>query len=494
MIRCGVDPHAVGGAVGRRSRHAGRMKTMLMLNPTAAAKPAGADSRSGPSPGGMRLLVTNPWNGQAYCVLRSLRAHASRVIATVYREHGILGRLAPVAVSRFVDRVYPVPLAVREWRRGGLDEENTVAEESYVRAVLDICEREDIDTVFPSWDPEVLLLSKNKRRFTERGITVPVPEWSVLRRAMDKHALVQVATELGFPCPRTYLPRAPEDAGDLAKRLGYPVVVKPRFTVRGRGSYLVTDPERLDYVVRQVEPTFGMPMLQEWIPGGLDQRVSVAVTLDRHGRPITVHARRHLRTVLRSFVSLPCAQTSCTEMPVVGDAVRLLQALGYVGHARVQVKVDPRDGVAKLMEINCRPGYRIWCEVAVGQAVPLLCVQIGRGVPVDALPSYAGSDVFLNPVEDAVSLVARLLDWTTRQIVPGRGGSPLERPPSLPAMFREYRDTYRAPRKHFDWYFRALADDPLAALAWYASHLVGARRAYQLERPMWTFRRVARHE
>ena len=393
-----------------------------------------------------------------------------------------------------MDRVYPVPFAIEDWRRGTLDEGNSAAEEGYVRAVLDICERERLDTVFPSWDPEVLLLSKNKSRLAERGITVPVPEWSVLKRAMDKHALVQAATELGFPCPRTYLPGTLADALDLAKRLGYPVVVKPRFSVRGRGSGLVTDPAKLEETVRRVQPTFGMPILQEWIPGGLDQRVSVAVTLDRTGRPITVHARRHLRTVLRSFVSLPCAQASCTEMPVVGDAIRLLQALGYVGHARVQVKVDPRDGVAKLMEINCRPGYRIWCEMAVGQPVPLLCVQIHRGIPVDVMAPHAGPDVFLNPVEDAVSLAARLLDWTRRQVVPGQQERTLERHSSPRTILREYRETYRAPRKHFDWYFRALADDPLAALTWYASHLLGARRVHQLETATRVFRRKAARE
>jgi glutathione synthase/RimK-type ligase-like ATP-grasp enzyme len=460
------------------------------VSPTPTSSDVG--SRPGPAPAGMRLLVTNPWNGQAYCVLRSLRGHASRVIATVYREHGVLGRLAPAAVSRFVDRVYPVPLVVEDWRRGGLEEENTATEERYVRAVLDICERENLDTVFPSWDPEVLLLSKNKSRLAERGITVPVPEWSVLRRAMDKHALVQAATELGFPCPRTYLPGTPEDAGDLAKRLGYPLVVKPRFSARGRGSCLVADPTKLEETVRQVQPTFGMPILQEWIPGGLDQRISVAVTLDRAGRPITVHARRHLRTVLRSFVSLPCAQASCTETPVVGDAIRLLQALGYVGHARVQVKVDPRDGVPKLMEINCRPGYRIWCELAVGQPVPLLCVQIHRGEPVDAMPPHAGPDVFLNPVEDTVSLVARWLGSARLHVVPGRPEPTIEGHPSPRAILREYRKTYRAPRKHFDWYFGALADDPLAALSWYASHLLGARRVHHLETATGVFRREAR--
>jgi predicted ATP-grasp superfamily ATP-dependent carboligase len=296
---------------------------------------------------------------------------------------------------------------------------------------------------------------------------------------MDKHAVIQTATALGVPCPGTYLPRNRDDAAELAKRLGYPVVVKPRFTARGRGSRLVRDAGELEAAVRAAEPTFGLPLLQEWIPGGLDQRISVAVTLDRSGRPITVHARRHVRTVLRSFVSLPCAQVSCTEVPVVADAIRLLQSLGYVGHARVQLKQDPRDGVAKLMEINCRPGYRIWCEMAVGQDVPRLCVQIHRGADVEPAPPHAGPDVFLNPVEDAVSLGARLLSWVGRRIVPGRQDSGRDRDPSPRELLEQYRETYRSPRRHFDWYFRALADDPLAALAWYASHVISAGRGHQ---------------
>ena len=62
----------------------------------------------------MRLLVTNPWNGQAYCVLRALRPHAARVIGTRYHEHGILGRLAPGAVSRI--RRPRVPRTLRRGR------------------------------------------------------------------------------------------------------------------------------------------------------------------------------------------------------------------------------------------------------------------------------------------------------------------------------------------------------------------------------------------
>jgi hypothetical protein len=68
--------------------------------------------------------------------------------------------------------------------------------------------------------------------------------------------------------------------------------------------------------------------------------------------------------------------------------------------------------------------------------------------------------------------------------------APTDAPPSsFRALVRDYRAPYREPRRHFDWYFRALADDPLAALSWYASHLVGARRAHRLETVARVFQR-----
>jgi hypothetical protein len=84
-----------------------------MVRPMGASTLASAECPGEPSPHAMRLRVTNRRNGQAYRVLRSLRRHATRVVATVHREHGVLARLAPAAVSRFVDRLYAVPLATQ---------------------------------------------------------------------------------------------------------------------------------------------------------------------------------------------------------------------------------------------------------------------------------------------------------------------------------------------------------------------------------------------
>jgi biotin carboxylase len=428
----------------------------------------------------MRLLVTNPWNGQAYCVLRALRPYAARIVATVYREHGLLGRLAPAAVSRAVDGVYRVPFAAHDWQRGRIHDENSESEEAYVQAVLDICARERIDTVFPSWDPEVGILSKNKSRFTTRGITVPVPEWPVLRQAMDKYALAELAAEIGCPCPRTHLPRSLTEAAELAELVGFPLLLKPRCSSGSRGVRLIVRREQLADAIRGVERTFGMPLLQEWVPGRLNRRVNVNATMDRQGLLVTATVRRNERTAFPSFASVTTTQVSIEEPGLVKQVAHLLERLGYSGHASAQFKEDPRDGVAKLLELNCRPGYRVWCSIAAGQNIPWLCVRIERGEPVEALPDPAGLPVFLSPLEDALAFGASMVDWAGHRVGALRTRELLGPPPSLRDILRGYRDTYRAPRRFLDWYFKALADDPLAGLTWYASHLIRILRGPKL--------------
>jgi biotin carboxylase len=195
----------------------------------------------------------------------------------------------------------------------------------------------------------------------------------------------------------------------------------------------------------------------------------VAVTLDRHGQVVSLYTRRILRTVFRALYSVSSAEVTWASPALETATVRLLQHLGYVGHARAEIQIDPRDGVGKLMEINCRPGYRVWCEIAAGQDIPLLCLKVERGERID--PHTGRNDasaIFLNPVEDALAGVVCLL---ARVRPPAHRDETLGPLPSVRELIREYRETYRAEHVHVDRYFRALGDDPVAALSWYASHL-----------------------
>jgi len=134
-------------------------------------------------------------------------------------KNRFVARLAPVALSRFVDRVYQVPSLVEDWRRGSFAHAKSEASDDFICEVLKICENEKIDVVFPSWHPQFFAFSRNKRQFSQRGITLPVPEWPVLVKLMDKYRLMQEAAAAGFPCPKTFLPRDEKEAIKVAQRL-----------------------------------------------------------------------------------------------------------------------------------------------------------------------------------------------------------------------------------------------------------------------------------
>ena len=103
----------------------------------------------------MNLLVTNTRTTQAFHIIRALRPHAQKIVVTMYGKSRLEARLSHAANSRLVDKRYYVPSPVEDWRAGNIQKQNTEREEAYIQAVLRICEEEKIDTIFPSYDPQV---------------------------------------------------------------------------------------------------------------------------------------------------------------------------------------------------------------------------------------------------------------------------------------------------------------------------------------------------
>ena len=93
----------------------------------------------------MNLLVTNTRNAQAYGIIRSLRPHTKKIVATMYGPNRFVARLSHAANSRYVDKRYFVLSPVEDWRRGIIQKNNTDREEAYIQEILRICEQEAID-------------------------------------------------------------------------------------------------------------------------------------------------------------------------------------------------------------------------------------------------------------------------------------------------------------------------------------------------------------
>lgn len=418
----------------------------------------------------MNLLVTNTRNAQAYTIIRALRPYAQTIVVTMYGKSPLAARLSHAANSRLVDKRYHVPSPVEDWRAGNIQRENTEREETYIRTLLRICERDKIDTIFPSFDPQVYVLSKNKERFEKIGVMIPIPDLETVITPLDKYRTIQAAQDAGFPCPRTWLPESENDLRRIVKEIGFPLVIKPRFTSAGRGTAIVKDAPELFKKTRLVEKSQGMPLIQEYIPGKENQVFHLV--LNRRSELKVGFCHKRWRDFPRGTFDFPTAVESAVPHHFVARASQLVRTLGWWGAAQVQTKIDPRDGIPKLMEINARLGYVLWNRTELGINEPLMCLKIARAEEVDTVKDYPVGIMLLDPIEDMLGLGYKLLDlavYKCRIRVQGMVPiDPLNAPMNLKELFQSYRQSYFGGKKIvFNPYFRYFLQDPLVSILWW---------------------------
>jgi biotin carboxylase len=417
----------------------------------------------------MNLLVTNTRAAQAYSIIRALRPYAQKIVVTMYGKNLLTARLSHAANSRLVDKRYYVPSPAGNWRKGRIGKQNTQSEEAYIQEVLRICEIERIDTVFPSWDPQIYVLSKNKERFERIGVLIPIPDYETLIIPLDKYRTILAAQEAGFSCPRTYLPHGLEDLGRIMDDLSFPVMIKPRFT--SWGIEIVRDRSALLEKTFRLAENYGMPMIQEFIPGG--QRQDLHFLLDKGGElKLAFHRSIHRTFRVDPHAHFSTVNESTDPHPYVLDAMRFVQKLGWWGSAVVETIVDPRDGKAKFIEFIPRFRRQLWNTTELGINEPWMCIKIARDEAVEPVKNYPLGIMFLNPIEDMLVLLLQLLDLLIYKFTTGvmrkAPIDPWNPPPPLKELLRSYTQAYFSGKQRLvDPYFRYFFQDPLVSILWW---------------------------
>ena len=417
----------------------------------------------------MNLLITNSNAAQSYAILRALRPYANRVVVTMTGTNRWRARTAHTANSRYVDGRYYAPNPSLDWLAGVMQETNTENEETYVRRIEEICEREQLDTIFPSSDAEVYVFAKNKHRFAQRGVVCVAQDYATLAIPLDKFETNQAAKRVGFPVPDAIVPDSPKDIRSFAERVDSPWLVKPRCTFGGIGTKIVRRREELESTYYATAKQQARPMIQEFIPGRVKE--SMYVIADHHAS-----VRSFVRTdVLKNRLRLVHDSISVfrisTTSPHLVQVQALLREIGVWGGFTFQTKIDARDGVAKLLEINPRLGKHLWTRTLAGINEPLLLVKAARGESIDAVTNVPSGAIVFEPIEALLELPFELLDLLLYRIRTGMLGKAPTDPNNPPYTLSEIGKalvTCYTPgrRKIVSIYAKHLLDDPLACALW----------------------------
>jgi hypothetical protein len=220
-------------------------------------------------------------------------------------------------------------------------------------------------------------------------------------------------------------------------------------------------------------------MIQEYIPG---RHQNITLLLDKKGNLKVPFSSKTLRRFNRIGGNFPTASEPADPLPIVRDAAKLVRKLGWWGGTTVQTKIDSRDGIPKLMEINPRLGYRLWVRTELGINEPLMCLKIARGEEVEALKDYPVGKMLFDPIEDILGLGFKLLDLFIYKFRIGLLGKtpidPFNPPMTLKELIQSYKQTYfNRKKKVFNPYFRYFFQDPLVSIIWWVQFLASTLTA-----------------
>lgn len=219
----------------------------------------------------------------------------------------------------------------------------------------------------------------------EACVILPIPDERAIASAHDKRETIRVAQEVGIKFPATFMLREDETIENIAEKISYPAVIKPRFSrflrqgvwIHGAVQYAY---DRRDLVEKYKDShaQIPFPLVQEKIDG----EAKGVFLLIWNGELKAAFCHRRLRekppwggvSVYRE--SLPFNED------LVQKSFSLLKKIGWRGVAMVEFKQDRRDGEAKLMEVNGRFWGSLQLAIDAGMNFPLLLHRLALGADV----------------------------------------------------------------------------------------------------------------
>ncbi|MFQ5889834.1 MAG: ATP-grasp domain-containing protein [Gemmatimonadota bacterium] len=322
--------------------------------------------RTNGGPPAPRVFVTDGAQRKAIPCVRSLGRHGVNVVV------GDTSRLGAAMFSKYCAGrvIYPSPSGNPSLFAEWLDE--------HLRS-----NRYD---AFLAIDEATLEPVARHRDALAEHTAILVPDHARFMKARDKAQTLRLAQEVGILHPRTSFITCLDELQGIVKEIDLPVVIKPRRSQGSRGIAYVH--ERSDLVPRYlgIHAEYPFPLIQEFIPPGGDA-VGVGVLFNRRSELRATFAYRRLRefpvsggpSTLREGIHAP---------ELVSMAVRLLEAIGWIGVAHVEFKFDPRDDTPKLMEVNPKIWGSIELPIVSGIDFPYLMYRLAVEADIELAPSY----------------------------------------------------------------------------------------------------------
>ena len=248
------------------------------------------------------------------------------------------------------------------------------------------------------------------------GVKVIGVQVDAIERGEDRIEFKETMNKLGIGMARSEVSYSVEEALAIADELGYPVVLRPAYTMGGAGGGLVYNKEELKTVcARGLQASIiGQVLVEESILGW--EELELEVVRDKDNNMITVCFIENVDPVGvhtgDSFCTAPMLTIpEDVQQELQRQAYKIVEHIGVIGGTNVQFARNPKDGRIIVIEINPRTSRSsALASKATGFPIALVSAKLASGLTLKDLPcgKYGTLDKY---VPDGDYIVVKFARW-----------------------------------------------------------------------------------
>ncbi|MFY9398302.1 MAG: carbamoyl-phosphate synthase large subunit, partial [Desulfomonilia bacterium] len=216
----------------------------------------------------------------------------------------------------------------------------------------------------------------------------------VIRKAEDRELFRHAMERIGLRVPASGFARNMDDAFTIARDIGYPVIVRPSFTLGGIGGGITYNPEDLENIVRAGldASMIGEVMIEESVIGWKEYELEVM--RDRADNVVVVCSIENLDPMgvhTGDSITVAPAQTltDVEYQNLRNAALAVMREIGVeTGGSNVQFAVNPENGELVVIEMNPRVSRSsALASKATGFPIARIAAKLAVGYTLDELPN-----------------------------------------------------------------------------------------------------------
>ena len=226
------------------------------------------------------------------------------------------------------------------------------------------------------------------------GVKIIGVNVDAIERGEDRLAFKKTMNRLSIEMPRSEIAYSVEQAEGFAAELGYPVVLRPAYTMGGTGGGLVYNVDELRVVCARglAASLVGQVLVEESVLGW--EELELEVVRDAKSQKITVCFIENVDAMGVHTGDSYCTAPMLTIAPELQQRLQkwsydIVDAIEVIGGTNIQFAHDPKTGRVVVIEINPRTSRSsALASKATGFPIAMVSSLLAAGLTLDEIPYW----------------------------------------------------------------------------------------------------------